>query len=66
MSTARSHPFLQFLRSDSGQALTEHALLLAAFLGGAAVFSWPYTRRLLTALATHFEAIRFVVEVPFP
>ena len=51
---------------ESGQALTEHALLLAAIFGVGALAAFPFAKDLLDALREHLAWIYLVVEAPLP
>jgi len=58
----------RFLRSESGQALTEQALLLAALVGvGTVGAGWLMKAHpdLLNALSVHARSVYFVVSLPF-
>ena len=58
----------RFLRGESGQALTEQALLLATLVGvGAAGGAWLMHTHpdLINALSVHARSVYFVVSLPF-
>lgn len=58
----------RFLRSESGQALTEQALLLAALVGtGVAAGGWLMRTHpdLINALGVHARSVYFVLSLPF-
>lgn len=59
-----AHP--RALANEDGQAVVESTWLLAALVLGAAGIGWPLFEALLTAWTEHGEAIRFVVDSPFP
>lgn len=59
----------RFIRDQSGQALVEQGVLLAALLGvGAAGGVWLLKTHpdLMNALDLHFRGIYFVLSLPFP
>jgi hypothetical protein len=58
----------RLLRGESGQALTEQALLLATLVGvGAAGGAWLMHTHpdLINALSVHARSVYFVVSLPF-
>jgi hypothetical protein len=61
-----SKSFRSLARGEEGQALVESAWLLAVLLVGATGLGWPFAVRLLDAWRAHQDAIRFVIESPFP
>lgn len=59
-------PLQRLRREETGQALVEQSLLIAAVLGLFLLPSFPFTKELLGGLAAHLDWVRFVVEAPFP
>jgi hypothetical protein len=60
---------VRFVRCQSGQALAEQAVLLAAVLGsGAAGAAWLMQTHpdLLNAFDVHVRGVYFVLSLPFP
>jgi hypothetical protein len=51
---------------QSGQALTEHAILLASLFALGGLASFPFAKDLLAGLRSHLEWVSWVVEAPFP
>lgn len=52
-------------RRQRGQAMSEYAVVSAAFFGFTAL-SWPYTVQLLNALSRYFQSIYYVIQSPIP
>lgn len=67
--TGRGRSWLRVAREESGQALTEEALLLATLLGGLAVGGlWLMKAHpeMLGALDAQVRGLYFALSLPFP